>query len=233
MNTSNKIHIIAVSVFSLISLTAQAAEWRSEAELGFIMTNGNSETQNTNGKLSISRETDKWKESGSIEALGSSNTDSETGIESTTSEKYSATAKADYKLSEDNFLFVTADYNDDRFSGFEFQSTLSAGYGRNLFENEKQKLSAEFGPGIRYFKLSPVLGIRTPSDDESLVHAAAYYIYTINEQAALSQDIIVDTGDDVTISESITALKTQIAGRLAMKAAFKVRNTSEVPAGTE
>ena len=227
----NKYTTLAAAVLLLSSASAFAATWTSEAELGIIVTDGNSETQNTNAKVSATRDTDKWKQAGALAALGSSNTSTDAAgnkIDSTTGEKYSANAKVDYKLNDADFLFATADYIDDRFSGFDFQATISAGYGRVLLNNDKQSLSAEIGPGKRYIKVTG-----SESDDESILHMAAKYAYTFNEQAKFTQSLIIDAGDDVTISESISALQAQVSGKLAMKASFTVRDSSKVPPTTE
>lgn len=221
--------VLATGVAS--SALADEAKWTSEAELGLVITGGNSETQTANGKLSAVRETEKWKEAGRVEALNASSTNSETDEEQTTAEKYSANLKADYKLTESNFLFGLVDYSDDRFSGFDFQATAALGYGRVILNNEKHVWEAEIGPGVRYFKLSQdrLTGTRTESDSESVIHAATKYQYNFNAQSSFTQELIVDGGEDVTISQSITALKAQIVNKLAMKASFKVKKTSEVP----
>lgn len=219
--------ILLASAILSSSLSAHAVEWKSEAELGLVLTGGNTETQNTNAKVSVVREDDKWRETGSLEALGSSNTDA-ANTKTTTAEKYAAGLKADYKLTEANFLFGNATYNDDRFSGFDYQATTSVGYGRNIFKNDQQSLSAEVGPGMRFYKVTSAA-----SDDEAILHLAANYIYNFSEQASFTQDLVVDAGDDVTISESVSAIKAQVSGKMAMKASIKLRNTSEVPAGAE
>lgn len=233
MNTTIRNNILMAITFSSLSFSVHAAEWKTEAEVGLVLTSGNTETQNTNAKLNVVRDDEKWKETANLEALGSSNTDAVTDKNVTTAEKYSASIQADYKLTAANFLFANATYDDDRFSGFDYQATTSLGYGRNIFKNDKQSLSAEAGPGMRFFKVSSVAGVHTPSDDEAILHAAANYIYNFSEQAAFTQDFIVDAGEDLTISESVSAVRAQVTGKMAMKASMKFRNSSEVPAGSE
>ncbi len=228
-----KIKVILTATLLTSTALIHAAEWKSAAELGMVMTGGNSETQSTNGKISAARDTEQWTQTGSFEALGSSNTDPVTDVKTTTAEKYAAKLQADRKLDAENFLFGASSYDDDRFSGFDYQATVSAGYGRNIFKNDTHSLKAEIGPGMRFFKLSPVAGVHIPSDDEGIVHMAANYIYHFNEHASFSQNVVIDAGEDVTISESVSALSAQISGKLAMKASVKFKNTSEVPAGIE
>jgi putative salt-induced outer membrane protein len=233
-----------IIIFSMLPLMVFAesvevlpgqAVWKSEVELGFVFTSGNSETESSNGRVSVLRELHKWRQSLLLEGLSASNTDRLTNVETTTAERYTANLKADYKVTEANFLFANALYNDDRFSGFEYQATLSTGYGRHILKTEKQSLEAEIGPGIRLFKLNPdpVTGAHIPSDDENILHMAASYVYNFTDYSAFQQDVVVDAGDDTTISQSVTAIRTRINSKLAMKASMKIRNSSSVPANTE
>lgn len=225
--------ILAASLLSLSNL-AFSADWTSNAELGVVLTSGNTETQTSNAKINFIREVEKWKNSASVEALGSSTTDIATDIKTTTAEKYSANLQSNYKFNPDDYMFGAGSYDDDRFSGYEFQAIVSAGYGRNLVKTAKHSLNVEAGPGMRFAKVSPdpLLG-HIPSDDEAIVHFAANYAYQITDSSKFTQDILVDSGEDLTISESVTALSARVAGKLAMKASLKLRNTSEVPAGNE
>lgn len=225
--------ILATSLLSFSSL-AFSAEWTSNAELGLVLTSGNTETETGNVKINVVREVEKWKNSVSFEALGSSTTDITTDIKTTTAEKYSANLQSNYKFNSEDYMFGAAAYDDDRFSGYEFQAIVSAGYGRNLVKTEKHSLSAEAGPGMRLSKLSPdpVLG-PVPSENEGIIHFAANYAYQITETSKFTQELIIDAGEDLTTSESVSALRAQVSGKLAMKASIKVRNSSEVPPENE
>src|SRR5690606_3083962 len=139
---------------------------------------------------------------------GTSSTDQLTGDKVTTAEKYAANLKAEYKINSEDFLFVNGHYVDDRFSGFEFQATLSLGYGRKLIKTDKQVLSIELGPGIRFYKPSPdpVTNQYIPSDSEAIARGALNYLYNFSEQSKFTQDILVESGAEATITESVTAL---------------------------
>jgi len=86
------------------------ANWAGSAELGFIETSGNSDTQSLNGKFDISREKDALKTALKTEAL----TSKENGNAS--KEKYTSEIKVDYSLDEFDYLTSTFNYEDDRFS---------------------------------------------------------------------------------------------------------------------
>lgn len=218
-------------LFLSLSSTAFSAKWTSDAELGVVVTSGNSETQTANAKIKAKRETSSWVDSGSLEALGTSSTDQTTGEKVTTAEKYVANLKAEYKITPENFYFANANYIDDRFSGYEYQATLTVGVGRRLIKTEKQELSIELGPGVRFYKLSPdpITNARTPSDHVTIGRGALNYLYNFTEHSKFTQDLLVESGKDATITESVSALTAQINGKMAMKASVKVRHSSQVP----
>lgn len=120
------------------------ANWSGDAELGFIQTSGNSDTQSLNGKFSLVRELEPSTTSLSLEAL----TSEEDG--DTSKERYKAEVKYDYSISKRSYVASVLDYEDDRFNGYEYQSTLAIGYGYHAWKDENLgKLDLELAPGHR------------------------------------------------------------------------------------
>ena len=225
------LRIVLTSFFILVSSISFAADakWNSTLEAGLVLTGGNSETQSGSAKFNTIRDSEQWKHTLKLEALNASSTNPITGQEATIAEKYSGKVIASYKLPEDSFLFGNLSYDDDRFSGFEYQSTLALGYGRYLIKEEKQSLQAEIGPGIYFFEVTGA----DDSDSEGILHAAGRYQYNFDIATHFLQEIIVLKSSDQTITESVSTLQSQIVKKLSMKASFKLRKTSEVPAGVD
>ncbi len=208
-------------------------KWKADSELGLVLTDGNTETQTINTKFQLEQEWTKWRNKAELIVLNTAE-DNETSAE-----KYFISDKVDYKLKGANYLFGQLSYEDDRFSGFDFQATLSLGYGYRVLENNIHTLDLEFGPGYRVSKVqvtetTTVNGVVTEVEDtedenETVARAALDYDYKISETAAFEQDFSVEAGSDNTISKSVTALKAQIQGSLAMKFSISVKYTEEVP----
>ena len=70
-------------------------------------------------------------------------------------------------------------------------------------------------------------------EDNTIVTGEARYAYRISETATLSEDLLVESGDDNTYTESNTALTSKINGNLALKLSYLVKHNSDVPDGTE
>lgn len=227
--------LIFITSATLITGNAFAEEeapkslWKASAELGYVATTGNSETQSLNAKAMVSTDREKWRHKGEITALNGSTTDQVTDIEQTTAQKYTLMGQSDYKLAGKNFLFGVINYDDDKFSGYDYRVTESVGYGRRVIEDTDLIIDLEIGPGARQSKLTST----GETESEGLIRGAAKIDWTISKSSKLAEVLTVDAGEDVTITKSVTSLSSQIEGNLSMKITFTYTNTSEVPVGIE
>ncbi len=205
-----------------LTTAAQAGPMKGEAELGIVMVSGNSESESLSGKVSLEKDMGKWLHSGSLQGTNASSNN----VRST--ERYLANAKSDYKFTENDYLFIALSYEDDRFSGYDYRATESVGYGRRLIATDTLTLNAEIGAGARQSKLDS-----GASENEGIVRGNGKLAWNISDTSTFTQELLVESGDSATISKSITGLKVQVAGSLAMKLGYTAKYTSEVPAGIE
>ncbi|MCF8036485.1 MAG: DUF481 domain-containing protein [Desulfobacteraceae bacterium] len=210
----------------------EGSPWDAEAELGYLMTDGNTETQSMNFRFDITREVTRWKHNLHYESLFRSETDEDTGEEETTAQRFLVSAQSNYKFDARNSAFLMGRYEDDRFSGYDYQYTVTAGYSRIFVKTESMELSGEVGPGYRYSKIDDDT-VADNEEKEAILHVGGFFEYSFNSAAVFTQKVIVETGEDKTITRSVTALKSQIAGSLAMKASYTLKHTSRVPPDTE
>ena len=201
------------------SLCAAENEWQRELELGLVATDGNTDTRNITTKADFSKEHTQWRHNIHAEVLYSSSEGQ------STAEKYLISNTNNYKFNEFDSMFFAANYEDDRFSGFDNQITLAAGYGRRLINDENtQTLDVEVGPGYRISKLED-----GDSVDEAVLRLGGKYFLSLSENSDFQQSLLADIGEDTTITKSISSLKAQINGRLAMKMSLTLKHTSDVP----
>lgn len=198
------------------------SSWKSQAELGFVKTSGNTKTSSTNIKFDVTNEREKWRHNVHLEGY-STETD---GI--TSAERYQFSEKSDYKFNEFDYLFFRTDYDKDRFGGFEYQATFSLGYGRRLLNKDTMTFDVEIGPGIRYSKVEFF-----ETEKESLLRVAAKYNWDITESSKFTQELAYDEGEELTVSKSITTLQANIQSNLAMKLTHTVKHNSVVPLGAK
>lgn len=196
--------------------------WKSELSLGLIATTGNTETTNASFALDVENDRAKWRHFISLKALYSKEDDSKTG------QKLEFLEKSDYKLPQNSFLFGAFDYEDDRFSGYDYQTSISFGYGNRLLSADNYFLDAEIGPGYRYSKYES-----DDSESEFIVRLGGKYEWTINPTTKFKENLSVEIGSESTITKSTTSFVTQITGSISMKTALDIKHSSDVPEDTK
>ena len=202
--------------------SAEVNTYKGNVELGYVNTSGNTETQTLNAKAKVEAMYSKWRQSLQLEALNSSDK------KVTTAERYLALLKSDYRFSKRDYAFGLLNYENDRFTGYDYRASITLGYGRRVIDSEPLWLELEGGPGVRYSKLND-----GDTQDEAVFRLAGNFGWQISKSSLFEQDLSTEIGEDVTISRSVSALSTQIIGSLAMKLSYTYRHTSEVPEGVK
>lgn len=201
---------------------AEKNTWKGETELGLVTTSGNTETETINAKAKVVNERHKWTHTANLEGLKTSDD------VAVTAKRVGFSAKSDYKYNKHDYFFVLLKYENDKFSGFDYQTSEAIGYGRRVIEEKDMSLKLEIGPGARQSTLES--GV---SESETTIWAGANYEWAISKTSKFTEVLTVESGDDSTISKSATSLTSQIAGSLAMKISYTVKHNSEVPVGIE
>jgi len=203
---------------------ADAAEWSGKGEFGLVIARGNSETETLNLGLQFERKSEKWRNDLRLTALRASDKGQ------LNAERYTLGYKSGYNFNEDSYLFGALRYDQDEFSSYDYQASLSMGYGRQILNSETHELSAELGPGVR--RSEP-----TAQDEATATNVigrlSASYAWNISETADLTNDFLVEAGSNNTFAENELALNVAINSRFALKLSGAVRHNTEVDPGVE
>ncbi len=220
MSNTGKIALISALFCTAPLYAAEGdSEWNGEAELGIVSTSGNTETSTINLNTKLENNREQWKHLFLFNTLHSSSEDD------STAERYVLIAKSDYKIDAVSYAFGRVSYEDDRFSGFEYQATEVLGYGRNVIQEPTLKLDIEGGPGMRQSKTE-----NASSENEAILYLSGNLKWDISPTSLFTEDLFTEIGEDITITKSVTGLKSQINGDLAMRVTFTAKHTSKVPA---
>lgn len=219
--------LVSGNVLAEEGKVVEKSPWTSSAELGFIKTTGNTETQTTSLKADVVYEVDKWRHSGHLEGYGSESAD-DAGVNVVSAERYELTGKSDYKFTEYDYMYGSVKLQKDRFSGFEYEHVVSAGYGRKVIKKGNMELDLEIGPGMRFFKVDN--GV---SDDGALLVLAANYWWAISDTSKFIQELSTEIGEEITSAKSVTGIQANINSTLALKFTYTVRYKTKVPVDTE
>ncbi|MFG6159104.1 YdiY family protein [Halomonas sp. 1390] len=192
------------------------------AELGYTHLSGNTDSQTLIAKGRLTWLTGKWTHTLRGEVRNVSRDDE------TSAEQYLVAGRERYELDGPHYAFGFARWDRDRFSGYEQQFTAIGGYGRDLIDNERQRLSLEAGPGYRYDRI-------VGKEDESLgvAYGALAYAWDFSETASLEQELSVEATDANVTSRSLTALTARLNAHLALKLSHEIKDTSRPPEDAE
>ncbi len=217
--------LIAVVLSNTISVAQgveiAGSEWEILPTVGINSSIGNSESLQINLGLQLKNEREKWRHYALIRGIKSTQNDVRSG------ERYDVAIKTDYKFDESNYVFGTINYEDDRFSGYDYRATEAIGYGRRIFNSKSLLLDLEGGPGARQSKLTDT----GKSDNEAILRLGGLFQWNISDHTNYSQDLTAEVGKDLTLATSTISLRTKIAGNVSTNIQVTLRHLSEAPAG--
>jgi putative salt-induced outer membrane protein len=220
--------VALVGVGGIAKVFAQAA-WSSRSEAGFVAARGNTSTETANLKFEIVREQNKWKNTFDASGLY--------GKTSTTqsAQRWEARDQVDHLFSGRSFWFGAVRYEDDRFNGFDYQTTVSTGLGRKFIDSDKTKLSAQIGFGYRQLRPEELLLDETgdvvqrvvgPRDSDLVGNGAFTFEHSFNEATKVLDSLLLESGETNTLTKNDLALQVKMTRVLAISLGLSVRYNS-------
>jgi len=214
--------VLGSCLLAVSSMAIAEDGFKGSAELGLVLTTGNTETQTLNTKGALAYTKGMWTHAAGLEALNVQ------GKDGRLSEKYTGAAKTVYRFSDKAYAFGTANGEHDPFSGYSYQVSGALGAGYRALQKSNMTLDLEAGPGYRELKLRS-----GDTDGEAVLRAGGKFAWTLSKTSEFTQEVNTEIGSDATITKSITAITAQVVGSLAMKASLTVKNNSDVPDNVE
>ena len=205
-----------------------------KAQIGYVSSHGNTDAQTANAKLDAAYVVDAWKHELQLAGLyGKSN-------DIVSAENLDAQWQSNYNFTNRLFAFGALHYADDKFSGFQYQETLSAGAGYSFVKLADATLDAQVGVGYR--RLRPELldkdaagdvVSRTPQEVErgAVATATIKGMYAFNSSTKLTDVLAAESGSDNTMMQNDLGLQVNMTKALAITVAYEVRHNSNPPAG--
>jgi putative salt-induced outer membrane protein len=220
----------AVALILGSSSMAAHAQWTAKAEAGYVASRGNSDTESANAKLQIARELERWKHA--LELAGVYASDDVQA----TSQRWNARVQSDYKIGDRGFWFGSGRYEEDRFSGFEYQTTYGTGLGWRFIDTDRTKLSGQVGAGYRISRTRISLAddgvtiIPSTREEELIGQLGANFEHALTDTTKVLNKLLVESGSDNTFVQNDLSLQVQIIGALSLAVGYSVRYNSDPPA---
>lgn len=213
----------------------------ASAELGMLFKTGNTKSTDIKTGLDIKYEEDLWRSTLAFDLLiKKTEQEDENGNEQleTTDEKWTVESKTNYTLDKNskNYIYGDIAYEDNRFNSFENQSSISAGWGREWFKNEKSSLFADVGPGYKRDVLKATDTQEKMTESAFIIQAQALYLRKINEHVEFKQSIsakYAPKSGENSKYKAETSITTKLIETLALKFSIKIDHNTEVDEGQE
>lgn len=215
---------------------ARAATWAAQAQLGLIVTSGNTTTKSGNASFDVAHRLDRWTLSGGGAELYASTGDLNTQQDTT------AHVQADLDLSPRTFWFSTLRWDRNLFTGFAYQESVASGGGFKFIQSHTTLFAAELGIGYRRQQpeilttgtLGNVLSRqRQPVVSDAVLQAGVNYSHDISQSTKLVNTLLVQYGASDTTTTDNLALQVKVDATLSLAVGMQLVNNSSPPAGSE
>ena len=238
---NRKLAIAAICSLPFTALAETPAEEKSpitaSAELGFLYKTGNTKSGDFKTGFNAKYEKDQWLSLLDFDLLIKKQEDSDGDFE-TSDQKWSIDSKTNYTLDANskNYMYGNVRYEDNRFGSYESQTSVSAGWGRHWFKNDKASLFADIGPGFKSDVTRPTDTMDSETQNAFIIQAQALYLRQINSHVEFKQTLSAKyapkSGENSTYSAE-SSITTKLIETLQLKFSFKVDHNTEVSADTK
>lgn len=208
--------------------------WSGKGELGAFRATGNSSNTGISAAIQLERDGIDW----SHELRGRVDYQRSNGV--TTREQYFAAYEPRYQIDDGFFTYGLAQYERDRFQGFNARYSLSAGIGYTILDGPPMTLSVKAGPTLRKTEF-----VDGTSDSNLAGLVGLDFDWQITNRIKFTQDanavseagggstavLIVDSAN--TSLNFITGLQFKVSNDVSTRFSYQVDYESDPPAGSE
>lgn len=212
------------------------AQWTGKGEIGALVSRGNSDATSANVKLDVAHERARWKNSLFVGGLYGRNSTF------TTAQRIEGRGQTEHEVGDHAFWFLALRGEQDRFSGFQYQATASAGLGYKFIDNNSTKLTGSLGAGYRRLRPEELIRSaagevlnRIPGDPvgDAVASAGIDYSHQLTQTTRLLDKLLVESGVNNTTVQNDFALQVNMTQRIALSVGYGVRYNADPPQGAK
>ena len=211
------------------------------AELGFLYKTGNTKSGDIKTGIDFRFEKGAWLSLLDIDLLlKKSDITDKNGKKrfKTTDQKWTITSQSNFNLDnkEKNYIYGNIWFEENEFSGFDNQSSISTGWGRHWYKSSAASLWGDIGPGYKrdLYKSTETEPQRTA--DTFIVQLQALYIRKLGGHVELKQYLsakqALDTSEN-SIYKAQTTITTKLISTMQLKFTLTLGYNSKVESGKE
>lgn len=214
---------VVLAVLGGFVATPVLADWTGKGDVGASIASGNSENKAATANLELQQTVDRWKNT--VGFAGNYGNDGDVA----TAQRWEARGQTQYDLTDRAYAFGAARYDDDRFSQYDFQSSIAGGLGYKLIDSERTKLWVQGGPGYRYAEIRAT----GETEDGVIFRGDLGFEHQLTETTKIVDRFLVEAGSDNTYLQNDLGLEVTISGGLGLRVGYQVRHNTDVLPGIE
>jgi len=233
-----KLFNLGLIASALLSASVVAEEKAAEsnlkvsAELGILLTTGNTESSSYLGKLHATHDLDKWRNEYKFDFLRKdSQVENDDGTKETeeTDNRWTISTQANYKFTATESAFIFGSYTDDEYGAYSTYTSVSGGYSIRALERENMHLDLNAGVGF----VDAETQASGESDDSELYRGSAAFEWKINDMTKFVQNVSLEyaPGLDNTRTVTETGVSASFNSNMQMKFTYNTVTNSEVEPG--
>jgi putative salt-induced outer membrane protein len=193
---------------------------KGRAELGGYVSQGNTENVGVTAAIDVRREGLEWRH----KLTGRADYQQSLGV--VTQERYLVAYEPNWKFDSRAYLYGAAQYERDRFSGFDDRVSLSTGAGYRAINSPSLRLDLELGPAYR----------RTRFIDENVesnlaARGSLDLNWKLSQGVTLTQNAAAYIQDANSTVAAKSALATKLIGPLSAQFSYSLQYESMPPLG--
>lgn len=239
-----KSNIILLTSTLLLSSTAVLAEdaktaespYKASVEFGALLKTGDTASRDLKAGFDLEYKSGRWLSLLNADVL--IREEEEEDDYETSDQKWNLNSQTNYTLEEGgkNYLFVNASYEDDRFSSFDNQSSITAGWGRNWYETETSSLFIDVGPGYKRDEIKATDTTEAETQSSMIGQTQLLYKHLLNDNVEFKQYFVAKyalESDANSVYKSETSITTKLIETLQLKVSYKIDHNTDVAADKE
>jgi putative salt-induced outer membrane protein len=215
--------MVAVLAFGGLASGTAAADWSGKGTFGGVLARGNTETETINLNLDVENKLDEWTHKAGASMLRTVTDDI------TSADRWELRGESQYSLTERSYLFGALRYEDDAFTDYEYQATLSGGYGYRFITNDTTKLEGQVGAGYREAEVR----LTGEQQDGIIARGALDFEHKLTATTLVYDRFLVESGSDNTFLQNALGLEVKINDTFALGLDYAVRHNTDVLPGTD
>lgn len=212
------------------------ADWTGKGEAGLLISRGNADSTSANAKLDLAKESGDWKNAAFLGFLYGKN------ASFATAQRLEAKWQTDYKLTDRMFWFGALHGEQDKYSGFAYQASLTTGLGYKIIDSEATKLTGTVGVGYR--RLRPefltkddagavILRVKGDATGDAVGTAGLDFSHVLTKNTKLLNKFLVESGSQNTSVQNDLSLQVSMTEALALSIGYGVRYNTDPPVGSK